>query len=102
MQTFKITLRDTAEQTDREVQVEASSVEWAHKDGYFHHATQKEEIVSIANEAGDVLYTEAGGFSTMPQNPPGEDLPVTMPDEQIQEIIDDGSFERFSEKINFL
>lgn len=102
MQTFKITLRDESVPSTREVQVEATSVELAHKDGYFHHATQKEEITSISNEAGDVLYTDTGGFSTMPQQPPAEAVPDMCPDDIVQEIIDEGSFERFSDNVNYL
>ena len=102
MQTFNITLKDESVPSTREVQVEATSVELAHKDGYFHHATQKEEIVSISTESGEVLYTTTGGFSTMPQQPPSEAVPNACPDDIVQEIIDQGSFERSSDKINFL
>lgn len=93
MQTFKINFVNVTTNETRELQVEADSVELAHKDGYFHHAVRYEEIVSITNATGEVMYTEEGGFTTMPQQPPGPP-PTEQPDSA-------GSFERFSEKVNW-
>lgn len=100
MQTFKITLTNVTSHETREVQVEAVSVELAHRDGYFHHADKYEEIVSIIDSTGDILYTEEGGFSTMPQQPPESNAP----DVDMTDIIrkQPGKIQRESEKINFL
>ena len=101
MQTFKITLTNVTSHETREVQVEAVSVELAHKDVYFHHADKYEDVVSIVDSNGDVLYTEEGGFSTMPQQPP----PTShAPDVDMTDIMrkQPGKIQRESEKVNFL
>ena len=99
MQTFNITLTNVTSHQTREVQVESVSVELAHKDGYFHHADKYEEIVSISDSNGSILYTEAAGFSTMPQTPPSDALPT----EGIADIVNSepGMFQRQSDNVNF-
>lgn len=102
MQTFTITLHNTSTQDSRDVLLEAACVELAHKDGYFQHAEKYEEIISIADESGDILYTEEGGFSTMPQEPPTEILPTGNPFDTMPGIEDEpGTFPRESENVNF-
>lgn len=102
MQTFKVILKDVTTHQQREVHVESTGVELAHRDAYFNHADKYEEILSIAGSNGDILYTEENGFSTMPSFTPQENVPEEIPTLPVDALPEEegGGFERSSAKVN--
>ena len=92
MQIFTLNLRNNLDGNERSINIKAESVELAHKDGYFTHASVKEEIMSITDTAGTFLYTSEHGFSTQPDWTPPP-LESTEPPE--------GAFDRSSDNVNF-
>lgn len=82
MENYIATLVNGLTNDVRQVQIEAICPELAHKDVYFKHADKSEEIKTIVEEAGDIVYTEEDGFSSMPDWMPEEhphEIPV-VPD----------------------
>lgn len=79
MENYIATLVNGLTNDVRQVQIESICAELAHKDVYFKHANKSEEIKTIVDETGNIVYTEDDGFSSMPDWAPEEhphEIPV--------------------------